>query len=159
MSCVSELTPDSYTCKYMVVSSTLMVTLKNIKLYFDTCDSHISTSFKEDFVNLNEDHTDRTLDIISSGIAIRGTETVKYVMLDDTGKPYTMMVESYWVPELKHRLVSPQYLNTEEDNPVSFQTHSRFEIEEKFTEFIVKSKVKIYHRQPALHTSTMQYNR
>ena len=80
-------------------------------------------------------------------------------MLDKHGKPYTMMVESYWVPELKHQLVSPQYLNTEEDNPVSFQTHSRFEIEEKFTEFIVKSKVKIYHRQPALHTSTMQYNR
>ena len=56
------------------------------------------TSFKEYFVTLNEYHTSVTLNGIASGITIRGTGTVKYVMLDDTGKPYTMMVEAYWVP-------------------------------------------------------------
>ena len=158
MLCVSELNPDSNTCKAMVASSTPMATVNHVELYFDTCDSHISTSFKEDFVNLNEDHTDRTLDIISSGIAIRGTDTVKYVMLDDTGKPYTMMVESYWVPELKHRLVSAQDLYTEEGNPMFFQNKSRFEGGDIFDELMVNTKVKEYHRQPDFHNTTMQYN-
>ena len=50
------------------------------------------TTFKEDFVTMNEDHTAGTLEGIDSGITIIGTGTVNYVMLDDTGKSYTMMV-------------------------------------------------------------------
>ena len=79
-----------------------METVENIKLYFDTCASHMSTLFKEAFVTLNKDHTSGTLYGIASGITIRVTGTVKYVMPESTGKPYTMMVEEYWVPELKH---------------------------------------------------------
>ena len=69
-----------------------------------------------------------------------------------------MMVDTYWVPELKHRLLSLQYLHTEEGNPMSFKTHSEFEGENRFTELMVKIKVKGYHRQPDLQTTTMQYN-
>ena len=123
MPCASEITPDYDTCKAMVTSSTTMATLKNFKLYFDTCASQISTPFKEDFVTLNEDQTSGTLGGIAAGLTIRGTGNVKYIMLDDTGKLYTMMVETYWFPEFKHQLVSPQYLHTEEGNPMSFQTH------------------------------------
>ena len=81
------------------------------------------TSFKEDFVTLNEDHTSGTFGGIDCGITIRGNDTVNYVMLGDNGKLYTIMVEAYWVPELKHRLVSPQYLHSEEGNPMPLQTH------------------------------------
>ena len=86
----------------------------------------MSKPFKEDFVTLNEDHTAVTLDVISCGITVQGTGTVKYIILDDTSKPYTMMVKAYWVPELKHRLVSPHDIHTEEKNPMSFQNHSGF---------------------------------
>ena len=68
------------------------------------------------------------------------------------------MVESYWVPELKHILVSPQYLHTEEGNPMSLQTNYGFEVEGRFYELMFKPKVKGYHRQPVLQTTTMQYN-
>ena len=78
----------------------------------------MSTLFKKESVNLNEYHTSGTLNSIAYGITIWGTDIVKYVMLDDTVKPYTMMLEAYWVPELKHILVSPQYLHTEEGNPM-----------------------------------------
>ena len=76
----------------MLESSTPMATVNHIKLYYNTCASHMSTPFKEDFVTLNEEHTDGTLNGIASGITIWGTGTVKYIMLDDTGKPYTIMV-------------------------------------------------------------------
>ena len=52
------------------------------------------------------------------------------------------MVEAYWVPVLKHRLVSPQDLHTDEGNPMSFQTLSGFEGEERFSELMVNPKVK-----------------
>ena len=70
MPCDSELTPESDTCKAMVEISTPMATVKRVKLYFDTCASHMSTLFKEDFVILNEDHTSGTLDIIAYGLTI-----------------------------------------------------------------------------------------
>ena len=69
----------------MVSRSTPTEILKHIKLYFDTCASHISTPFKEEFFTLNEDHTAGTLNGIYSGITIWGTGTVKYVMLDWLG--------------------------------------------------------------------------
>ena len=94
----------------MMESSTPMATVNHIKLYFGSCASHMSTPFKEYFLTLNEYHTVITLDGIASGITIRDTGTVKYVMLDNNSKPYTMMVEKYLVSELKHRLVSPQDL-------------------------------------------------
>ena len=106
-----------------------MATVKHVKLYFYTCASHMYKPFKEDFVTLNEDHTDRTLNSIASGITIWGTGTFKYVMLDDAGKPYTMILESYWVPELKHWFISPQDIHTEDGNPMLLQTHSWFEVE------------------------------
>ena len=159
MMCVLELTPDSYTCKAMLESSTKMAKVKHVKIYFDTCASHTFTPFKEDFVTLNEDHTVRTLDRIAFGLTIRGTGTVKYVMLDNTGTPYNMMVEAYWVPELKHLLVSHQNLHTEEGNTMSFQTHSGFEGEGIFTEFMFNTNVKGYHRQMSLQTTMMQYKR
>ena len=98
MPCSFDITLDSDTCKYMVASSTPMETVKQDKLYFDTCASHMSTPIKEDSVTLNEDHTAVNIDRIASGITILGNVTVKYIMLDDNGKPYTMMVEEYWVP-------------------------------------------------------------
>ena len=76
-------------------------------------------------------------------------------MLYNTGTPYTMMMEAYWVPELKHQLVSPQYRHTEEGNPMSFQTRSGFKEEDRFSELMVKPKVKGYHRQPDIQTNTM----
>ena len=79
----------------------------------------MSAPFTDDFVTLNEYHTDITLNNIDSGITISGIVTVKYVMINDTVKTYTVMVEAYWVPELKHQLVSPQYIHTEEGNPMS----------------------------------------
>ena len=60
----------------MVESTTLMETVKHVKLHFDTCSSHMSTPFKEDFVTLNEDHTSGTLDSITAGLTIQGTGTV-----------------------------------------------------------------------------------
>ena len=39
-----------------------------------------------------------------------------------------------------------------------FQTHSRFEGEDRFSKLISKPKVKGYHRQPALQTTMMKYN-
>ena len=108
----------------MVARFNTMSEVKHVKLYFYTCTSHMSAPFKEDFITLNKYHTDRTLDEIASGINIRGNGTVKYVMLDDTGKSYTMMVEAYWVPRLKHRLLSPQDIHTKEGNLMSFQTNS-----------------------------------
>ena len=128
-------------------------------MYFDTCVSHTFTPFKENFVTLNEDHTGRTLDGIAFGLTIRGTGTVKYVVIDDTGKPYNMMLEAYWVPELKHLLVSPQDIHTEEGNTMSFQNHSGFEGEGRFTKFMVNPNVKCYHRQLSLQTTMMQYKR
>ena len=116
------------------------------------------TQFKEYFVTMNEDHTSINLYGIYYGITIQCTGTVKYVMLDDTGKPYTMIVEAYWVPELRHQLVSLQDLHTEEGNTMSFQHHSGFEGEDRFSELIVKTKLKGYHRPLALQTTTMQYN-
>ena len=56
MKCAYELTPDSDTYKSMVASSTTMETVKQVKLYLDTCASHMYTPFKEDFVTMNEDH-------------------------------------------------------------------------------------------------------
>ena len=41
---------------------------------------------------------------------------------------------------------------------MSFQTHSGFQGEEIFSEIMVNPKVKGYHSQSALHTTTMQYN-
>ena len=79
-------------------------------------------------------------------------------MFDDTGKPYTMTVEAYWVPELKHGLVSPLDIHTEEGYIISLQTCSEFDGEEIFSEFMVNPKVKGYHNQPCLQTTTMQYN-
>ena len=102
MTCASELTPDSDTCKAMVKSSTPMATVNHVKLYFDTCASHISVPFKENFVTMNEDHTSGTLDGIAYGIIIQCTFTVKYFMLYNVENPYTMVAESYWVSELKH---------------------------------------------------------
>ena len=64
-----------------------MLTVKQFKMYFDRCVSHMYTPFKEDFVTLNEDHTSGTLNGIASSLTIQGNGTVKYVMLDDTGKP------------------------------------------------------------------------
>ena len=96
MMCASELTPDSDTCKSMVASSNPMATVKHVKLYFGICVSHMSTPFKEDFVPLNEDITFVTLYGIASGLTIQVTGTVKYVVIVSTGKPYTMMVETYW---------------------------------------------------------------
>ena len=58
--CVYELTPESDTQKSTVESSTPMATVKNVKLYFDTCASNMSTPFKEDFVTRNENHTEKT---------------------------------------------------------------------------------------------------
>ena len=98
----------------MVARSTTMATVNHVKLYFDTCASHMSTPFKEYFVTMNEDHTSINLYGIYYGITIQCNGTVKYVMLDDTGKTYTMIVEAYWVPELRHQLVSLQDLHTEE---------------------------------------------
>ena len=118
----------------------------------------MSAPFREYSVTLKEDHTAGTLGGIYSGLTIRVTITVKYIMLEDTGKPYTMMVEAYWVPELKHQLISPQYIHTEEVNPMSFQTHSGFEGEGIFAELMVNPKVNGYHRKPALQTITMKYN-
>ena len=100
MPCDSELTPDSDTCKSMVASYTPMATVKHVELYFDTYASHMYIPFKEELFTLNEDHTTGNINCIASGITIQGTGTVKYVMLDDTGKPYIMMVEAYWVPGL-----------------------------------------------------------
>ena len=102
MPCVSELTPDSDTCKYMASSSTPMATVKHVKLYFGSCASHMSTPFKEYFIITNEDQTVVSLDGIASGFTIRGPGIVNYVTIDDNGKPYTMMVEAYLVSELKH---------------------------------------------------------
>ena len=99
---------------------------------------------------MNEDHNDGTINGIASGLTILGNGTVKYVMLGDAGKLYTMMVEAYWAPELKHRLVPTQDLHTEEWNTMSLQTHYGFEGEERFSELMVKPKVKGYHTQPAL---------
>ena len=101
----SELTTESDTCKSMVTRSTPTETVKQVKLYFDTCASHMSTPFKEDFVTLNEEHTDGNLGVIASSITIQGTGTIKYVMIDDTGKPYTMMVEEYWTCSIPRRPV------------------------------------------------------
>ena len=95
MPCVFELTTDSDTCKSMVENSTPMATVKHFKLYFDTCASNMSAPFREYSVTLKEDHTAGTLGGIYSGLTIRVTITVKYIMLEDTGKPYTMMVEAY----------------------------------------------------------------
>ena len=80
-------------------------------------------------------------------------------MLDDIGKPYTMILEAYWLPELKHQLVSPQDPQTKERNPMPFQTHSGFEGKDRFSDLMVKPKVEGYHRQPALQNTMMQYNR
>ena len=131
----------------LVVSSTPMETLKYVKPYF--------APFKEDFVTLNEDHISGTLNSISSSLTILDTGNVNYVMLGDTGKAYTMMLESYWVAELKYLLVSPQNIHTEEGNPVSFQNHSGFEGEDIFAYFIVKPKVKEYHKHPDLQNTTI----
>ena len=87
--------------------------MASVELYFDTCASHMSTPFKEYFFTLNEDQTSVTLNGIASGITIQDTWTVNYIMHDDTGKPYTMMVEKYWVPESKQWLASHQDLHTE----------------------------------------------
>ena len=95
MPCASELTPDYDTFKSMVANSTSMATVKHVKLYFDTCASHMSTPFKEDFVTLNEYHTAVTLNDIYSGLTVRGNINVKYFMLDDTVNIHTMMVEAY----------------------------------------------------------------
>ena len=130
----------------MVAISTPMETVKHVKLYFDACALHISTPFKKDFVTLNDDYTSGTLDSIASCLTIIGTGNVKYTMFDNPGKPYTMMVEAYCVPELKHRLVLPQDIQTEEVNTMYFRTHYGFEGEDRFTKLIVKPKVKGYHR-------------
>ena len=142
----------------MVAISTPMETVNHVKLNFDTYLSYMPTPFKEYFVTMNEDHTFVTLDGISSVITIQFTGTVKYVMLDNTGKLYTIMVEAYWVPELKHQLVSLQDLHTEEVNPMSFKNHSVFAGEDRFFELMVKTKLKGYHSPPSLQTTMMQYN-
>ena len=79
-----------------------MSTVRHVKLYFDTCDSHMSTTFKESFVTLNEDHNAGILNIIAYGLTILFTSAVKYVMIYDTGQTYTMMEEACWVLQLKH---------------------------------------------------------
>ena len=79
-------------------------------------------------------------------------------MIDNTRKLYTMMVEAYWVTELKHELLSPQDRYTEERNATSFQNYSGFEGGDIFSKLMVNPKVKGYHRQPALHTTKMKYN-
>ena len=68
------------------------------------------------------------------------------------------MVDAYWVPELKHQLVSPQYLHTEEGNPMLFKTHSGFYGENRFTKLMANPNVKGHHRQTDLQTNKMQYN-
>ena len=155
MLCVSEVTPDSGTGKAMVESSTPMATVNQVQLYSDTCNSHMSTTFKENFVTLNEDQTSGNLNGIASGITIRGTSTVKYVILENTGKPHTI-VEAYWVPELKHGLVSPQDIHTKERNPMSFQNQSTFEGEERFSGLMVNTKLKGYRGQSDLQTTKIQ---
>ena len=70
MSCASELSPDYDTFKSMVARYNPMETVKHVKLYFDTCATHMSTPFKEDPGTLNEEHTSVTLDGIASGLAI-----------------------------------------------------------------------------------------
>ena len=97
----------------MVSRSDTMATVNHVHLYFDTCDFHMSTSFKEYFITLNVDNTVGTLNIIYSGLTIQDTGAFKYVMLGDTVKPYTMMVKAYWDLELKHRLVSLQDIHNE----------------------------------------------
>ena len=136
-----------------------MDTVNHINLYFDTCALHMYTPFKKYFITLNEENTVGTLNWIDSGLTIWFTGTVKYIMLDDTIKPYTMMVEEYWVPELKHQLLSPQFIHTEEGNPMSFHTYYVFEGEYIFSGLMVKPKVKGYHRHLDLKTTMMQYNR
>ena len=76
MSCVSELTTDFDARKSMVASYTTMETLKHIKLYFDTCASHMSKTLKEDLVTINEDQNFGNLDGIDYGLTIWGTGTV-----------------------------------------------------------------------------------
>ena len=101
-----------------------MAIVKHVKLYFDICDSHMSPPFNDGFVTPCEHHTVRTLDNISSSLIIWGTGTVKWVMFEDTYKAYNMIVEAYCVPELKHRLVSPQDIHTEKGYPMYFQNNS-----------------------------------
>ena len=67
-------------------------------------------------------------------------------------------MEAYWVPELKHGLVSPQDIHTKERNTMSFQNKSIFEGEERFSGLMVNTKVKGYRGQPDLQTNKIQYN-
>ena len=70
-----------------------MATVNHVNLYFDTCALHMSTPFKEYFITLNEENTVENLNVIDSGLTIQVTGTVKYIILENTVKPYTMMVE------------------------------------------------------------------
>ena len=60
MPCV--ISPNSKMCKAMVAQALPLAPIHNVMLHFDTCASHMSTPFKQDFTSLDEDNTSGTLD-------------------------------------------------------------------------------------------------
>ena len=157
MPCV--YTPDSPECAAMVSSATPLAVDENILLYFDSGASHMSTPFETDFVKLDKSMSSGKLDGIASGLEIKGTGTVKYVLQDDKGKEIVIKLQAYWVPALKCRLVSPQDLRTEDGNPVTYQSHPGYMGEERFAELMVKPKKRGYSHMEPLQTLTMQFDK
>ena len=154
-----HISPASKQCKAMVSSATPVSTSRIIMLYYDTCASHTSSPFREDFEELDETATAGQLDGIASGLQIRGTGTVKYCIMGDDGKSFVIKLPAYWVPDLKCRLLTPQDLSTEDGHPVCFQTHPGYMGKERHAELLVKPKREGYSKLPPLQTVTMNFNR
>ena len=167
MPCVDEspicqprvLTPFAKLVKAMTASAVPLASTRIVALYFDSCASHLSTPFREDFITLDESATSGTLDGIASGLEIKGTGIVRYVMQDDTGTNFTLEAQGYWVPQLKCRLVSPQDLHTIEGNPVEYRSAPGFEGVERFADLKIKPAMRGYSDMDPLQTCTMQFNR
>ena len=87
-----------------------------VPLIFDTGASYTCSPNRDDFDDFCPGPEDVQLDGIASGLSIKGTGKVKYLVKDTKNQTVTLKLQAFWVPDLPNgvRLISPQGINTED---------------------------------------------
>eukprot|EP00816_Leptocylindrus_hargravesii_P003943 CAMPEP_0196825070 /NCGR_PEP_ID=MMETSP1362-20130617/92843_1 /TAXON_ID=163516 /ORGANISM="Leptocylindrus danicus, Strain CCMP1856" /LENGTH=456 /DNA_ID=CAMNT_0042205443 /DNA_START=1757 /DNA_END=3127 /DNA_ORIENTATION=+ len=117
----------------MIDNFQCMLSAAVVDVIFDTGASKSLTPFKSDFVG-KIIPCNIQLKGIGSGMTVAGKGTVKWKFRNEKGELVEVLVEAYYVPDIKFRLFSPQsYFQTSGDN-------GEFKMNKNGTFFIMKDE-------------------